>query len=172
MKLRKPSNLVVNWVSSCLSFFLSASAAATYIFTALTCTTTTIISLEPCALDAEFQHFVLRCNISYWDLIKCPYFADSTERGDRGWKEAQRQGEDRVSLWITLLWDGCRIWLLEGHSTYAWALWVPSGARHQSWDDTCHVSPSYEYFTSFQRFSSNNFYITCEGSCWLQRFTL
>jgi len=41
--------LVVNWVSSCLSFFLSAStAAATYIFTAPNCTTT-IISLELCA---------------------------------------------------------------------------------------------------------------------------
>jgi hypothetical protein len=32
MKLRKPSILVVNWVSSCLSSFLSASTAATYIF--------------------------------------------------------------------------------------------------------------------------------------------
>jgi hypothetical protein len=34
MKLKKPSILVVNWVSSCLSFLLSASTAATYIFTA------------------------------------------------------------------------------------------------------------------------------------------
>jgi len=49
MKLRKPSILVVNRVSSCLSFFLSASTAATYIFTAPNCTTP-IISLEPCAL--------------------------------------------------------------------------------------------------------------------------
>jgi hypothetical protein len=81
--------LVVNWVSSCLSFFPSSSTAATYIFTALSCTST-IISLEPYALNAEFQHFVLSCSISYWDLIKCPYFADTTERGDRGWKEAER----------------------------------------------------------------------------------
>jgi hypothetical protein len=44
-----------------LFFFLSASTAATYIFTAPTCTTT-IISLEPCALNAEFQHFILRFN--------------------------------------------------------------------------------------------------------------
>ncbi len=58
------------------------------------------------------------------------------KEGIGGWKEAQRQGEDRVSLWITLIWDGCRTWLL-GHSTYEWALWVPSGARHQSWGDTC-----------------------------------
>jgi hypothetical protein len=51
MKLRKPSILVVNRVSSC-PFFLSASTAATYIFTALTYITT-IISLEPCALNSE-----------------------------------------------------------------------------------------------------------------------
>ncbi len=37
-------------------FFLSASTTATYIFTAPTCTTT-IISLEPCALNAEFPAF-------------------------------------------------------------------------------------------------------------------
>jgi hypothetical protein len=59
-------------------------------------------------------------SISYWDLIKCPYFAvtsisycdlikclffvDTTERGDRGWKEAQWQGEDRVALRITLMY--------------------------------------------------------------------
>jgi hypothetical protein len=40
---------------------VSASTAATYIFTAPTCTTT-IITLEPCALNAEFQHFILRFN--------------------------------------------------------------------------------------------------------------
>jgi len=41
-------------------FFLSASTAATYIFTAPNCTTT-IIGLQPCALmNAEYQHFILR----------------------------------------------------------------------------------------------------------------
>ncbi len=49
----------VNWVSYRLSSFLSASTAATYIFTAPN-STTTIVSLEPCALNAEFQHFILR----------------------------------------------------------------------------------------------------------------
>jgi hypothetical protein len=51
-----------------LSFFFSLSAstaaAATKIFTAPTFTAT-IISLEPCALNAEiheFQHFILRFN--------------------------------------------------------------------------------------------------------------
>ncbi len=80
MKLKKPSILVVNCVSSWLSFSLSAFTANTYIFTAPNCTTT-IISLEP-----------------YWDLLKCLYFAETIKRGDRGWKEAQRQGEDRVTL--------------------------------------------------------------------------
>jgi hypothetical protein len=59
MKLRKQSILVVNWVSSWLSFSLSASTAATYIFTAPYCTTT-IISLDPYALHAEYEHFILR----------------------------------------------------------------------------------------------------------------
>ncbi len=32
------------------------------------------------------------------------YFADTTERkGYSRWKEAQRQGEDRVTIWMTLL---------------------------------------------------------------------
>jgi hypothetical protein len=50
-----------------LSFILSllfperSSIAATYIFAAPTCTTT-IITLEPCALNAEFQHFTPRFN--------------------------------------------------------------------------------------------------------------
>jgi len=102
MKLRNQSILVVNLVSSCLSFFLSASTAATYIFTAPKCTTI-IVSLEPCALNAEFQHLILSCSISYSDLIKYLYFADTVERGDRAWKEAERQGEDRVTLQITLI---------------------------------------------------------------------
>jgi hypothetical protein len=75
-------------------------------FTAPNCTTT-IISLEPCALNAEYEQFILRFikrSLLYWDLLKGLYFADTTERGDRGWKEeAQRQGEDRVTLRITLI---------------------------------------------------------------------
>jgi hypothetical protein len=39
-----------------------------------------------------------------WPLIKFPYFADTTERGDSGWKQAQRQGEDRVTFQMTLMW--------------------------------------------------------------------
>jgi len=78
-------------VSPYLSFFLNGSTAVTYIFTAPTCTAT-IIPLEPCALNAGIQHFILRFNkkillyryhlkrgcISHWDLIKFPYFTDIT----------------------------------------------------------------------------------------------
>ncbi len=35
----------------------------------------------------------IKCCISYWDLIKFPYFTDTTKRSVRGWKEVQRQGE-------------------------------------------------------------------------------
>jgi hypothetical protein len=52
VKPKKPSIFVINWVSSCLSFFLSAFTAATYIFTAPTCTTP-IITLEHCAFHTE-----------------------------------------------------------------------------------------------------------------------
>jgi hypothetical protein len=62
-----------------------------------------IIPLEPCALNAEIQHFVLSFSISYWDLMKFPYFTDTTKKGLKGWKEAQRQGEDRVILRISLI---------------------------------------------------------------------
>jgi hypothetical protein len=47
---------------------MSASIDATYIFTAPSCTTT-IITLEPCALNAEFQHFILRFNKNFLSLL-------------------------------------------------------------------------------------------------------
>jgi hypothetical protein len=47
---------------------------------------------------------MLSISISYGDVLKCLYFADTTERGDRGQKKAERQGEDRVTLRITLLY--------------------------------------------------------------------
>jgi hypothetical protein len=60
-------------LSSILSFLFPetkdrielASTAATYIFIAPTYTST-IITLEPCALNAEFQHFIL----SLWKPLK------------------------------------------------------------------------------------------------------
>jgi len=92
MKLRNPSILVVNWVSSCLSFLLSASTestAATYIFTAPICTTT-IISLEPCALNAEYQHFILR--FVKMSLL-CGYHLKEGIMGER-------RPKDRVKRWL------------------------------------------------------------------------
>jgi hypothetical protein len=47
------------------------------------------------AFRTEFQH-------SYWDLIKFPYFTDTTKRGVNAWKEAQRQG-DCTDISITLI---------------------------------------------------------------------
>jgi len=93
-KLVFPTNLVVNWASSCVSFFLCT--AATYIFTAPSCTTT-IITLERCALKAEFQHFTPR-----FDKISllCRYH---WKIGDRGRKQRRYRVKQRVTLPITLL---------------------------------------------------------------------
>jgi hypothetical protein len=103
MKLRKPSILVVNWVSSCLSFFLNTSTAAIYIFTDPNITTT-VISLEPCcikcwvsAFHTELQHFMLRFHKNVFTL------RIQFKEGKGGWNQAQRQGEDRVTLQITLM---------------------------------------------------------------------
>jgi hypothetical protein len=56
---------------------------------------------------------MLSFNISYYDEIKCLFFADTTERGDRGGeRRAQRQGEARVTLRITPLTEFLE-WKLE-----------------------------------------------------------
>jgi hypothetical protein len=52
---------------------MSASAPATYIFSIPTCTTT-IITLEPCTLNAEFQHFILNFNKVF---LICGYLTPS-----------------------------------------------------------------------------------------------
>jgi hypothetical protein len=44
-------------------------------------------------MPTPMRFYILSCSISYWDLLKCLYFADTTEWGDRECKEAQRQGE-------------------------------------------------------------------------------
>jgi hypothetical protein len=101
VKLTKPSILVVNWVSSCLSFFSERLHCCCYIY----------LYFHYSYLYYNFCNYIwtlcirlLSFSISYWDLIKFPYFADTTERGDKGWKEAQIQGEEnRVTLRITLI---------------------------------------------------------------------
>ncbi len=59
-----PSILVVNRVSSCLLLGASTACllAATYVCDTTPTCTTTIITLKPCALNAEFQRFILRFN--------------------------------------------------------------------------------------------------------------
>jgi hypothetical protein len=44
---------------------------------------------------------MLSFSISYWDLINFHYFADTTERGDRGWKQREQGVTERVTLQIT-----------------------------------------------------------------------
>jgi hypothetical protein len=74
---------------------MSASTAATYICTAPTCATT-IITFEPCALNAETQHFIR-------GLIKNSYFVDIPERGIVGESSRHRGVKERVTLWTTLM---------------------------------------------------------------------
>ncbi len=41
---------------------------------------------------------MLSFSISYSDLSKLPYFGDLTQKGDKEWTEAQKQGEDKMAL--------------------------------------------------------------------------
>ncbi len=100
------SFIIMSWPRP-LSYFMSTSTLLAYIFTAPTCTTT-IITLKPCALYAEFQHCIPKF------YIKLPYFADLTQRGDRGWQEAQRQGDLKENSTIAIyicLFQWYFVWL-------------------------------------------------------------
>ncbi len=57
---------------------------------------------------SEFQHFIPRFNKT--SLLCSPH----SKRGDRGWKEAQRQGEDRMTWRKTLIYPW---YLLPSHIT-------------------------------------------------------
>jgi hypothetical protein len=90
--LSKRSIYMINWVFTLFSNFLNAFTTATYIFIAPTCTTT-IITLEPYALNVEFQHFIPIFN-------KISSFCGYSETGVWGWKEAIRQGDFLNNLHI------------------------------------------------------------------------
>jgi len=60
-----------------LSFLFLERPHCCYIYFPARNCLTIVISLEPCALNAEFQHFILR-------FIKMFFLADTIERGDRG----------------------------------------------------------------------------------------
>jgi len=53
---------VVNWISSCHSFLRERLHSSYIYFHCSYLYMCTIITLEPCALDAEFQHFIPRFN--------------------------------------------------------------------------------------------------------------
>jgi len=79
-------------------------------------------SLERCALS-----FI----ISFWDLIEFPYFAETTQRGDKGgWKQAQRlrtgwrQGDFRddsnvqvLDVWVNIFKS---FWRNNKHKVFGW----------------------------------------------------
>jgi hypothetical protein len=107
VKLRKPSILIVpEWT---VSFFFPERLHycyidfhCSYLYSYYNSSRTSCIKCWDSAFRTEFQHFVLSFSISYWDLIKFPYFTDTAKRGVREWKEAQSQGEDRVNLRISV----------------------------------------------------------------------
>jgi hypothetical protein len=66
--------------SHCFSFFLSTSTVATHNFISPTYIAT-IISLEPYALNAEFQHFIPRFNKIYL-LSRYPWKRGLGVKGD------------------------------------------------------------------------------------------
>ncbi len=77
------------------SFSMNASTVVTYTLIVPTCTTT-IITLKPYVLNVKFQHSIPRFN-------KKTLFCRPTQGEDSEWKEAQKQGVDKVNLRKTLL---------------------------------------------------------------------
>jgi hypothetical protein len=78
--------ILVNKLSFILCFLFPQRLHSCYIYFSLLLP---IITLEHCALNAEF--FI----ISYPDLIKFPYFVDTTEREDRGGESRGDRGWNR-----------------------------------------------------------------------------
>jgi hypothetical protein len=74
-KTHKSINTGGNWVSSCLSFFLSASAVAIYLYFHL------LPPVQLLYLLLNLVHYMLSFSVSYPDLIKFSYFANTTKRG-------------------------------------------------------------------------------------------
>jgi hypothetical protein len=100
---KKTINFDDSWVSSSLSFlperlhcYYYIDFHCSYLYSYYNSSQTLCITCWDSSFRAEFQHFILRFN-------KISLFTDS-KRGVRGWKEAQRQGEDRVNLRIPLLY--------------------------------------------------------------------
>jgi len=91
-----------SWVSPCISIFLSGSTAATLNFHCSDLSRYYNSSRTLCIKCWDSAFRTESFSISYWDLIKFPYFTDTTKRGVKGWKEAQRQG-NCTDISITLI---------------------------------------------------------------------
>jgi hypothetical protein len=98
VKLRKPLILVVNWVSSCLSFLLSASTPTTYIFTAPICTATILVS--------NLVRQMLSFSISFWDNKISSLCRYHWKRGygvkadwKTGWKQGDFTDNSNIHIW-------------------------------------------------------------------------
>jgi hypothetical protein len=89
---------------------------------------------------------MLSFSILYWDFIKFPYFED------REWKEAQRQGEDRVTVGINLL---CPYY-------YSFQLFNPLDwtLRVKSWG-TATLCWQIVIYSTCNSFSPNNMQMLC-----------
>jgi hypothetical protein len=103
VKLRKPSILMVPEFH--LSFFFPERLHCCYIdfhcsylYSYYNSSRTLCIKCWDSAFRTEFQHFILR-----FSKIFLLIHMDTTKRGVRGWKEAQRQDEHRVNLRISLI---------------------------------------------------------------------
>ncbi len=113
MKLWKPSILMVPQFHP-VFLFSWAPPLLLHRFSLYVPVQPTIIPLEPCAVNAEIQHFVLSFHrFIYWNSIKFPYFTDTTKTRVRGWKETQWRGEDRVNLCLMVNETPCPGDLLE-----------------------------------------------------------
>ncbi len=65
---------------------------------------------------------MLSFNISLWDLIKFPYFADATERVERYWKQAQNTGWRQVDFTE----NSMRVWIYFCAFGYVYKVWWSS----------------------------------------------
>jgi len=56
-------------------------------------------------------------NISYWDLIKCFQFVDTSERGGRGDKRPKDKVKTRLHITLMCEWNLKYFYIMNGHVT-------------------------------------------------------
>jgi hypothetical protein len=90
---------------------------------------------------------MLNFSISSWDLIKSPYFVNTTERGDRGWKRGQLSNLIYKFTWSSRLW---RDVLLHNHF-----LCFCCGTGHREKHFRLELAPSgnsFDFYTTVRSF--------------------